>query len=271
MKTVQHHQPSHKNSMVQKNNIPNTLVSNSINHNISNTIQCVKASNHDPKTYRSNILRGIAKSKGRLRHRRSRTAYGYFNNAGKRQRQGPHTISHVSTSVMIEALKQHGESLDFLVNSKLIPRPRIARKILKDGFSHSGKKLSPQRKIPYLNHYKRLHEKASGGDQRSIESLLELAPHQTYGWVKGSATSAEMAGKGERRNVAVDDLRRFAKMGKNDPIPSGSKTVDLSGVPLHHRGFVSDRARQMGKAAATDEVLSDAEDYGSDSDDDFNW
>ncbi len=109
------------------------------------------------------------------------------------------------------------------------------------------------------------------GDSKAIEKLLEMVPTQTYKWKEGVATSAEMAGKGERRNKSVQDLIRFSKMRKGDAIPLDAETVDTSSLSQDERKRVSDRIRQMGHHALDDNPsLSDAEEYGSESDSDVD-
>lgn len=218
------------------------------------------------------VLDKILKKKKKLRHKRSATAFGYFNLAGKRN-QGPHRISHVTTSLMLEARRKMGLSLTKLLGTKIIPRPRVNNKLLMEGFNQSNSQAKTkkwkQNKIKYLRLYNRLYNKALKGDEVSIEKLVELNSLQTYKWSEGTVTSDEIKGKGERKKGASEDLKRFGKMKKGDKISKKAKTIDTSGMSKEERKKQSDRARQYGQAIIEDD-LSDADEYGSESDEDVS-
>lgn len=156
--------------------------------------------------YKSSHLKKIAKSTGPLGHRRSRTAYGYTRNL--RGRNGPHTTAHIKTSVMLEALNEAALPVLALMNSRLIPRPKQARNQLRKlvkkdtATSHATKRV---RRDAYMKRYKKLHIKALSGDKRAIAMLIEFAPYQTRSHHQ-DASSADMAGKGENRSAAAEEL-----------------------------------------------------------------
>jgi hypothetical protein len=122
----------------------------------------------------------------------------------------------------------------------------------------------------YLKRYVVLYKKAKNGDKRAFQQLVELNPLQTYNLYKGVTTSAELAGKGERRTSAVDDLRRVASLRKGRKLPGGLKAVDDSSLKSNYLKPVArllvDRVRNLGRLATTDDALSDDESVGSDSD-----
>ncbi len=215
-------------------------------------------------------LKKILAAKKKLSHKRSSTAFGYFNKSGKRN-QGPHRISHVTTSLMLEARKAGGLSMTSLLGSKIIPRPRVNNKILRDGFERSGAQTKTkkwrQNKIKYLKLYNRLYTKGLKGDEGSIEKLIELNALQTYKWSEGTVTSDEIKGKGERQKGASEDLVLFGKMKKWDKVSKNAKTIDTTGMGKQELNMQSDRARQYGEAIVEDD-LSDADEYGSESDSD---
>jgi hypothetical protein len=215
-------------------------------------------------------LNYILKNKQKLSHKRSSTAYGYFNLAGKRN-QGPHRISHVTTSLMIEVMRKRGLSMTKLLGTKIIPRPRVNNKLLMEGFNRSSSQAKTkkwrQNKKKYLTLYNRLYNKALNGDKNAIEKLIELNALQTYKWSEGTVSSDEIKGKGERQKGAAEDLLRFGKMKKGDKISKKAKTIDTSGMNKKEQLKQSDRARQYGKAIMDDD-LSDADEYGSESDSD---
>ncbi|ALL06190.1 hypothetical protein AQ505_12235 [Pedobacter sp. PACM 27299] len=208
--------------------------------------------------------------KRKLTHKRSLTAYGKLNKFGK-SHQGPHRISHVTTSVMIDVAQQQNRKLSSLLNSKIIMRPRINNHILREGLRQKGAQpmtaLLRERKIAYLTRYKRLYAKAQRGDEKAAAQLIEMQALQTYKWVEGAATPAEMAGKGERRGVAADDLEKARHLKKGEELPAGLKTVDTSGMNKPEKKMQAGRFRQYGRVV-DNEALSDAESVGSESDSD---
>ncbi|MCA6924663.1 hypothetical protein [Pectobacterium versatile] len=229
----------------------------------SSTIQMVTGKNKKSSPYLAD-LKKVAKSKGALKHKRARTTYSYLNKSGKKG-QGPHTSSHVGTAVALETAGLRGRDLGDVLNSKLVPRPRQITWLINQGLKKSGAQGNNaslrKKKTALLMLYRKLYRDAEGGDKRAIGKLMELAPTQTYKWKEGIATAAEMAGKGERRNVAADDIEKFYSMKKGDAIPKGSKTVDAASLSVLEARYVADRVRQLGQMALSDEELSEASFY----------
>ncbi len=230
---------------------------------ISSPVQFARRTDQTKK-----LLKKSGNKVTKLSHKRSSTAFGYLNKSGKR-RQGPHRISHITTSVMIDARRRGGRNISSLVGTKIIPRPRVNNKILNDGLKESGAqkrtKSFRRKKTLYLKQYKRLYKKAENGNEDAAEKLIELNALQTYRWKEGKASKADMDGKGERRGGAVKDLIRFSKMKKGDRISKRAKTIDTGDMSRSERKKQSDRARQYGMAIDEDS-LSDADEYGSASD-----
>ncbi len=267
-----HHYRKHNNNHQQLPKSGRTLVDNRRLYqrvSLNNTNQPAQLGKQKKKEH-ENVLEKILKKKKKLRHKRSATAFGYFNLSGKKN-QGPHRISHVTTSLMLEARRKRGLSMTKLLGTKIIPRPRVNNKLLKEGFNQSNSQAKTkkwkQNKIKYLRLYNRLYGKALKGDVASIEKLIELNALQTYKWSEGTVTSDEIKGKGERQKGASKDLLRFGKMKKGDKVSKKARTIDTSGMSKNERLKQSDRARQYGKAIIEDD-LSDADEYGSESDED---
>ncbi len=115
---------------------------------------------------KKDLLKYIAQSKGKLLHKRSPTTYYYFNKK-RRKIQGPHTSSHITTSVFLEPLLRSKANLTHLLNTKLIPRPRIVNHLLRLGFASKGAQPQSAKlkadKRRYLMQYQRLYSRAKKG------------------------------------------------------------------------------------------------------------
>lgn len=228
------------------------------------TLQMVKG--------RNAFLENSRDPKRVFKHTRSLTTYGKFNSSGK-NRQGPHRLAHVTTSVVVDVAGQHKRKLSSLVGTKIILRPRINNAILRRGFAQKGAQaMTPalrKKKIEYLKRYSMLYKKAKKGDDKAAELLMEMQALQTYKWAEGFATDPEMAGKGERRGAAVDDLEKARNLKKGAKLPKGLQTFDQTGMKPYEAKLQAGRFRQMGMLM-DDEALSDAESIGSDSDSDVD-
>jgi hypothetical protein len=201
--------------------------------------------------------------KRKFAHKRSPTAFGALNTMGKRSLQGPHRISHITTSVVLDTMKRHGKTPLDLLGTRVIPRPRVNNKLT--SIHMGGVHLSPKRRAQlarYKAKYRKLYEKAEGGDKSAAEKCIELSALQTYKLGTGKATPAEMKGKGERRGVAADDLEMAGKWTKKKFSVKGIKTLDttdLKGKELRRQAL---RFRQLAMAA-DGQALSDGESEGS--------
>ena len=199
---------------------------------------------------------------GKFSHKRSATAFGAVNKK-KSGLQGPHRIAHITTSVMLDTMLRHGESPLRLLGTRVIPRPRINNAILSR--SISGVTLTPARRkkmVKYQVKYRKMYEKAEKGDEKAAEKCIELSAPQTYNLDSGTATSDEMAGKGERRGAAADDLEKGYKWSKTKFDFKGVKTFDPSGIGAKEKRKQALRFRQFARATAGDD-LSDGESEGS--------
>ena len=234
-------------------------------------IQMAKISKKNKKNKKVSYLKDLHKArdgKKPFKHKRSATAYGYFNKASKR-RQGPHTISHIALALALEVAASRNRDLKDVLGSRLAPRPRQVVWLLNRAFKMKGAQAATKelrkKKTRYLTMYNKLYIAGKKGDRKAIEKLMELSPNQTYKWKEGSATAADMAGKGERRTSAADDIEKFNSMEKGDPIPDGTKTVDDGGLSSEESERVAGAARQLGELALSDDNLSEAS-YDSETD-----
>lgn len=224
----------------------------------------------------------LAKSSGGMGHKRSPTAYGYFNKDGKRKRQGPHTFSHVGISASINIMKNFNLTPSQLVDTKLLPSPKQANHMIKNILSIGGKKrltMTTKQRQAYLKQYEKLYMKAKFGKtlkerDANAEKLMELHPAGTYGVDTGSVSHAEIGGKGESRRRIVADYEHADSQG----MEFADTNPDSYDLPSRYQGtdverYADGRANNFDRAANTvdlDEVSDASTDESSDSDMDLH-
>jgi len=201
------------------------VINSSFNHGNPMQLTSQKSSKQRQKERRrrrhrrfKRSLRGID-SQTKFTHKRSLTPYHYLSKA---KNQGPHTIAHITTTVLIHALEESRLNVLRYLNTRLAPSPETAEKILTKAYPAQVAKF-PAKVKNYLKRYTKLYNDVTEPDDyEALGKLMELNPTQTYSLFK-IATSAELGGKGERRQHAVSDI-----LGKG-----GFKTSDKSALSKH--------------------------------------
>ena len=181
------------------------------------------------------IRKEVRESKGKLRHKRYPTAYGAFNKARKSSQQGPHTTAHIATSSALEVAREGGTSLSSLVNSAVIPRPRQVNRYIRKGLKNKGRYPQEKKRVKrFVKQYQTLYTKAvNNDDEIAIEKLIEKNPVATYGWDEGKVSHKEISGKGERRNIAIDDFESYREGTSIEDLKTVDTTSGLSKSTEH--------------------------------------
>lgn len=105
----------------------------------------------------SNELSSLVSSSGSMGFydRRSMTGFRY---ASGHNRQGPHTLAHITKRVAMAAAENIGRDPLKLIGSRAFPRPRVMNKKLRDRLKSRGpnwKKNTRTMRTKYLKNYKK--------------------------------------------------------------------------------------------------------------------
>jgi len=203
--------------------------------------------------------------------RRARTGFAY---ASGTSRQGPHTLAHITKRLIIGAAVRARRHPLKLIGSAAAPRPRRMNKMLRDRLKTRGtnwKKSTRKTRTCYISAYRRAYFEAirNPSMQKRLDALrrvIELNPATVYNIGSGTASSSQMAGKGESRGAAADDITRVLDHPKVPTSSLGLKTMDTSGASTQERDEADRMTGSFVSLLQKDEVSSDSGDSESDSD-----
>lgn len=224
-----------------------------------------------------NNLAAVGNSSGSIGFydRRARTGFSY---ASGKNRQGPHTLAHITKRVAMGAGVATGRDPLKLVGSPALPRPRRMNKMLRDRLKNRGpnwKKETRKLRTQYLKLYLRNYKVAKGSSKQkqALDALrkgMELNPATVYNIGSGKASAAQMAGKGERRDVAATDLTTLLNQPNVPASSLGLTTMDTSGASALEANEADRSTRAMAQWLRNDEASSDSGESESDSDMDLD-
>lgn len=188
-----------------------------------------------------------ANLKKQFPERGKRTAYSHFyetlSGEVRSNLQGPHVLSFSAKQAMAHMAEKKGKSIEQLVDSKLLPRPRRALKILQDLMKAKNITLDLSAQRDWYQEYKQAYKEASDTTNKphvrrnAAREAIELHPLTVYR-LGERATATEMAGKGERMQHAFVDLRNVSSSPWS-PIDTSStlSSVDLGYLATEPAAF----------------------------------
>ncbi|MEG4087503.1 DUF4157 domain-containing protein [Microcoleus sp. POL10_C6] len=178
----------------------------------------------------------IGKSRGKKKYnyRRSRTTYGYSTNTSN---QGPHTVAHITKGTIMGVGEAVGRDPQKLIGSSALPRPRQMNHMYRERARQTKGKnwLNTRReRTNYLRQvtklWKGLHKPGPlSGKLKELHKYMELNPGSVYG-VGKVITRAMIAGKGETRKKAADDVIELVRTTGGGGKRQKLSTIDLSGA-----------------------------------------
>jgi hypothetical protein len=152
--------------------------------------------------------------------------------------QGPHVIADITLDQVVKMRKKQGgaQAVKDLLGTGFAPAPEVVKEMighekrLKN--ADKGHDLTETHSKAFLDKYEKKYNKAFDTPltdardlKRRVRTLMNMQPTATYAWGVGSATKAEMVGKGESQKAALDDMEALSKRG--DKAKGSLKTVDF--------------------------------------------
>lgn len=217
------------------------------------------------------ILDRHGKSTGKIGFYDKRATTGYRYAIGKRQ-QGPHTMAHITKRVALQAAIEAGIDPLLLRGTAAFPRPRVMNKRMRDSFRErgtNGLQMTRRQRTAYLNAYQKAWKESSPSNKNQTKRLdalrrgMELNPATVYNIGKGTTSSSQIAGKGENRQKAAQDLWKLVNA------PSGKipkmETIDLSGANPHEKHRSKKMVASIGQLLKGEDLDPDSSDSESDS------
>lgn len=217
------------------------------------------------------ILDRHGKSTGKIGFYDKRATTGYRYAIGKRQ-QGPHTMAHITKRVALQAAIEAGIDPLLLRGTAAFPRPRVMNKRMRHSFRERGtnwQQETRKQRTAYLKAYLKAWKESSPSNKNQTKRLdalrrgMELNPATVYNIGKGTTSSSQIAGKGENRQKAAQDLWKLVNA------PSGKipkmETIDLSGANPHEKHRSKKMVASIGQLLKGEDIDSDSSDSESDS------
>lgn len=194
---------------------------------------------------------------------REQTAYSFLSGGEGGKEQGPHTFAFIGKRAMAEAGTRSNPNFDpgkIRVRSAVIPSPGQNRALLSMHEEATGRELPKERKraidAAYTERYEKFGKiRANPAKKQRVKQvakeLIEMGALGTYALGR-KATKKELKGKGERRGLAIGDLKLLAALGKGEDLPPDLRVFDPN-VVGHSEKLMGQYGRAMGRLAAGDE------------------
>jgi hypothetical protein len=204
---------------------------------------------------------------------RQKTSYSYLSGAEGGSEQGPHTFAFIGKRAMAEGSVRSRKTFDpskIKRRSALVPSPGQNRALVRKHEEQTNTPIPRSRKRNLDEAYKGLYDRSvepkSKKARTTMVELMELGALGTYALGR-KATDAEIKGKGEKRELAVEDLKLLAGLPKGAPMPAGLNVFDPN-IVGHDPKHIAQLGRAIGRVAAGDE--EDLSDLDIDSDPEYS-